>query len=482
MKWLQKEGTSEYHVPLLLLLAVGIIEFLFITLERQFSGIGYYLAETYVIVPCLLLLGYAMREKKSVFARRRLLLATAAASWFVIVQCIHKLSGMENHPMATVFLVYLMAFPFAALAEDRKNAGLRLIGGVFVAASLVLVFYTVLLLLNRVPSGMEGILFWDGARLNPLWHPNIAASYFMIGIGFSLVFCCLARKPWTKALLVFLIILQVLAMALTNCRTTLLLTGALLGGTVFFLIFRGNWKGFLLGLLAAAVLLVGTFKLSGKLFQWNNDRLLAELTAAQEVSAPAAQESVPEMTEISETELPKAEIPVAELPVVEEIIIMEDTGVIIGDNEQRSLSEDLRSFNGRTQIWEAALKAVRNSKPIMLWGTEYSGTMISIYHWFDVVHAHNSWMETLMRMGIPGLLMALVFTVLSVFSAAKLLLSSQTVLWKKIVAMLAMCVMATGFLEPYLFITNVYYHVTDFVFFFLTGYLDFWSNRKEKTK
>ena len=56
--------------------------------------------------------------------------------------------------MATVFLVYLMAFPFAALAEDRKNAGLRLIGGVFVAASLVLVFYTVLLLLNRVPSGI----------------------------------------------------------------------------------------------------------------------------------------------------------------------------------------------------------------------------------------------------------------------------------------------------------------------------------------
>ena len=87
-----------------------------------------------------------------------------------------------------------------------------------------------------------------------------------------------------------------------------------------------------------------------------------------------------------------------------------------------------------------------------------------------------------MRMGIPGLMMALVFTVLSMFSAAKLLLSSQTVLWKKIVAMLAMCVMATGFLEPYLFITNVYYHVTDFVFFFLTGYLDFWSNRKEKAE
>ena len=38
----------------LLLLAVGVIEFLFITQESRFSGIGYYLAETYVVVPCLL--------------------------------------------------------------------------------------------------------------------------------------------------------------------------------------------------------------------------------------------------------------------------------------------------------------------------------------------------------------------------------------------------------------------------------------------
>ena len=110
MKWLQKEGTSEYNVPMLLLLAVGIIEFLFITQESRFSGIGYYLAETYLIVPCLLLLGYSLGKNQSTFARRRLMLAAAAVSWFVIAQCIHKLSGMENHPMATVFFVYLMAF------------------------------------------------------------------------------------------------------------------------------------------------------------------------------------------------------------------------------------------------------------------------------------------------------------------------------------------------------------------------------------
>ena len=74
----RKEGTSEKNVPMLLLLAVGIIEFLYITLERQFSNIGYYLAETYVIVPCLLFLGYMLGKKLEPFARRRLMLSVAA--------------------------------------------------------------------------------------------------------------------------------------------------------------------------------------------------------------------------------------------------------------------------------------------------------------------------------------------------------------------------------------------------------------------
>ena len=456
MKWLQKEGTSSKNVPMLLLLAAGVIEFLFITLENQFSGIGYYLAETYVIVPCLLLLGYMLREKLGSFARRRLLLAGAAVGWFVIVQCIHKLSGMENHPMATVFFVYLMAFPFASLADDRKNAGLWCIGGMFIAAALLLVGYSAMLLLDLVPGGMEAYLYWDGARLHALWHPNVAAGYFMIGIGFSLALCFLTRKKLVKVLLGGGIALQLMAMALTNCRTTLLLTGAMLGGTAFFRICKGGgWKRMVLGLLAAAVILVGCFKLSGMLFQWNNDRLLERMTAVQAE--------------------PSSDLEVSE----KEVVLIEDTGIILGDNEQGSLVNDMRTLNGRTLIWKAALKAIRNDKKLALWGTEYSGTYITVYSPIPVVHAHNSWMETLMRMGLPGLMMSLVFTALSVWSAAKLILSPETLIWKKIIAMLAMCVMASGFLEPYLFLTNVYYHVTDFIFFFLTGYLDFWSNRKE---
>ena len=461
MKLLQKGAFAEKKVPMLLLLAVGIIEFLFITLESRFSGIAYYLAETYVIVPCLLLLGYGLREKPGTFARRRLLLAAAAISWFVIVQCIHKLLGMENHPLGTVFLVYLMAFPFASLADDRENWGLYGIGGMFVAASLVLVAHTLLLVLGWVPAGMEGVLYWDGARLHALWHPNINACYFMIGMGFSAAFCAQAKKAWAKGLLLAAIAVQFVAMALTNCRTVILITGALLGGIAFFRIFRGNWKQLVLGLLAAAVLLVGSFKLSGMLYQWNNDRLVAAYMAAQE-------EAVPVETQPAEASS------ASEAPAVDR------AGMISGDNGQGTLSDDMRTLNGRTLIWKAALETVRDNKQLALWGTEYSGTVISAGRGWSLVHAHNSWMETLMRMGLPGLAIALVFTALSVWSAAKLLLRQDTQLWKKIIAMTTMCLLVAGFLEPYLFITNVYYHVMDFMFFFCTGYLDYWSNRKQE--
>lgn len=455
MELLPKEGVSRKDVPVLLLLAVGVIEFLFIILESMFSGLGYYLAETYVIVPCLLFLGYQLGNRPTAFARRRLLLGVAAASWFVLVQIIHKVSGTENYPVTMVFQVYLMAFPFAVLADDRDNKGFWWIGRMLLTASLILVGYSVLLFLGRVPAGMENVLSWDGARLRALWHPNICACFFLVGIGFSAMFCSRTEKIWAKALLLAAIGVQFLAMALTNCRTVLLMTGALLGGIVFFRIFRKGWKQLLLGLMVAAVLLVGSFKLSEAVFRWNNQRLMEALRTSQ-----SAQQG----------ETPAEAI---------DLEIDEDTGVIMGDNTQGSLQNDMRTLNGRTYIWKSALTAVWDNKTLALWGTPYSGTVVSVYNPFPVEHGHNSWVEVLLRTGLPGLLLALVFTGISVVSAAKLVLHPETEYWKKIAAMTTMCVMATGFLEPYLFGSKTFYHVIDFIFFFCTGYLDYWCHQKE---
>mgnify|MGYP003307112957 CR=1 FL=1 len=444
MKLFCKDCDSKKKAMFLLLAAAGVMEFLFITLESLFSGLAYYVTETYLIVPALLFFGYALMDRLPEFSRRRLLLAGAAIAWFVVVQIIHRLSGMDTHPIGTVFFVYLMAFPFASVTEDKESLGLKWIGGMFLTASLVLVAYGGVLLADLVPESLGQFIFWDGARLHVFWHPNISACFFMLGIGFAAAFLVRTKRLLWKLLLLASIILQMALMAMTNCRTTLLLTGAMLGAILFLAILqrfrpklprksgKRNIQIILLCLVLVLTILAGFFLVAGKLYQRNNDRLLEEAAV-----------------DVLET-----------------------------DNPQNSLTEDMRTLNGRIPIWKAAFSAIRDNKRLALFGTEYSGTVISVYNSFEVVHGHNAWVESLLRLGLPGLLLSLAFTALAVASAAKLVLNPGAELWKKILAVLTMCLMATGFLEPYLFITNVYYHVTDFAFFFLTGYLDHWANQK----
>lgn len=481
MKWknsAQLETPSEKNMQLLFLLAAGILEYLFITMESLFSYIGYYLTEDYIIVPCLLFVGVALTRNLTRSAKRDLCLSSAMVIWFVIVQIQHKISWMEPHPMGTVFFVYLMAFPFASVTEDgSKHAGLKMIGRIFVAASLVLVLYTVLLLLDCVPSVLAPYVYWDGARLHALWHPNIDACIFMIGIGLCMAFAFQAPTRGKKLLLVAAAVAQFMAMALTNCRTSLLMTSAFVGGVAFFAINKGGWKRFAAGLAVALVVMGSLFAISGTLYDLHTEHQIAKLIAQREekVQEASKETSAP----VQETTAATEKTAVSTEETTQKLKENKQTGeiTISGENGQGTLSNDLRTLNGRTGIWKSALTAIRDNKSLLLWGTEYVGITISSYNRFDVVHAHNSWMEVLMRLGLFGLLGALVFTWIAVSSAAVLLWRRDVEMWKKIIAMLVLCIMVAGFLEPYLFITNVYYHFIDFMFLFCTGYLAQWREQ-----
>ena len=516
MKQIKCKGcglSPEERFPYLLLLIAGVMEFAFITMESLFSYIGYYLVEDYIIVPCLLFVGYCLSRKFTGFARGRMILAALAIAWFTVAQLIHKLSGTATHPVGTVFFIYLMAFPFASAAKDEKNIGLRLIGWIFFGASMVHVFYTGLLLLDKVPEMMYPYLFWDGARLNSFWHPNINSCLFLIGIVFALFILLRSTNIVVKVIMGLSVPVQFFCMALTNCRTTLLLTGAFLGVAAFLVIGTKDWNRIAAGSVVAVMILAGSFSLSGKIYQWHNETLVAKVTAKLEAqaeqekaaaeaekSAQSETEKKPEQSQTEKetasdkqdapkednagkkeeqsSEYQKAESSGESVEIREKYRISKKTGevILVSNNGQRGLTTDLKTFNGRTPIWEAALTALREHRRIALWGTEDVSFMVTMYRGKEYLHTHNSWLESLMRLGIPGLVIALVFTGISVAGAWAVVWSPRAELWKKLIAGLTMCILACGFLEPYLFITNVYYHIIDFVFFFCTGYLDHWRH------
>ncbi len=486
--WMKEEKiqlSPHKRMQFLLLLVVCVAEALFITTEGMFHFVGYYLADHYIAVPCFLFLGTVLVQRLSGAAKCNLCLSATAALWFVLAQIRHRILGMEAVPGGYFFLSYLMAFPFASVMEDyEKNIGMKLVTTLFLVAALTLVGYSALLVLDCVPDFMENYVYWDGTRLHPLWHSNTSACIFMIGIGASLSYMFHTKKNWKKVLLTGSVFLQFLAMSLTNGRTAVMMTCALIGFAVFLAIWQEDRKRFLMGAAAALMTTAVLFVTAGEIYDlnqaWHLEQAAIQLQETPENTEPAPTE--PQVTTVYEhgsAEEPVIQETQTAEEAKQEIVLDEETGTVVihGDSEQGTLKSDLRTLNGRTRIWRAAWTAVKNDKTQRWWGTSYVGTTISANGYVTVEHAHNSWMEMLMSLGIPGLVFALIYTGIALWSAAVLLLKKTVAYWKKMIAVLLLCILVAAFLEPFLFFTKSFYQFVDFVFFFFLGYLDLWRRQ-----
>lgn len=452
---------SHSNVQFYYLLAAGIFQFLIMTLGYE----TYYVLEDYMILPSLLFLGAAFTQKITPTAKRQLLLCLLMVVWFLIAGKHHAYMGRLSRP-AWLLSVYLMAFPFASLTGDgRRQKGLNMVAVIYLAASLTLIVFSLLLFFDCLPQSLQKSVYWDGARLRAMWHPNITACIFMIGIAFCLGFGFQAKKRWLKWLLWAAAALQFVASGITNSRTSILLTCALIGGVLFFCIFNGSWKRFLAGIAAALVVMAALFFTASALYKGNNDRLIAKYTAQLQAAAAETTPAEADAPAADETQPASA----ADLPVT----VNESTGEVKlkGINGQGSFASDMRTLNGRTYIWRASLRAIREDPSILIWGTGYTGDIITPYNVFSVGHAHNSWAETLVGLGLPGLAIALIFTFSAVWSALCLLFRKGTDMWQKTIALLVICLLGAAFLEPYLFLSDRSYHFIDFLFFLCIGYM-----------
>lgn len=244
------------------------------------------------------------------------------------------------------------------------------------------------------------------------------------------------------------------------------MTCALIGGIFFFAVYRGGWLRSVVCALISLSIMLGLFLISNTLYKSNETALIEHYTTQLE-NTPEAQSSTASDPSDSET------VPVEIDPQTGEVTLQTVSG-------QGSLLNDLKTLNGRTAIWQAALNALRDNKRILLFGTEYVGTSISYYNAFPVVHGHNSWVEITFRMGLLGLLMALGFTWIGLRSAITLIFDSRTDMWKKSVSLLMLCVMVAGALEPFLFSADISYHFLDFFFFTCLGYLNTWYHQRRE--
>lgn len=436
------------------LLAALLMILAFFLLEDRASGVAYLLVERYLTVPAMVFLGVSLCRELPRRNRWYLYAGAAMACLFFLNQILHQVLEAEAKQVGTFLCAYALCLPFAAATEDaNRQRGLKWMAGLFVAVGAVLTAYGVLLLLGAVPEYLQNYVYWDGARFYAMGHPNICATVLMIGLAFCVGFAIQSRKLWVRAVLGILALGQFAVLSLTNGRTTIILTCLLLGGMAFCALRGRGWKRLLPAVLAAVVVMAAAFGVSQTLFGWNQVRLMGQRADAMAVPfiTAKADDVQPEETNAAEG--------------------------LVSEQYQGTLANDLKTLNGRTVIWKNALKGLEENARVKFIGTEYVEMIMTRYAPLPIYHTHNSWLEALYRMGLPGLGAALVMTVLAVWSAAVVLWRNSD-LWKSCVALLTLCLLGCALLEPYLFVVDVSYYYLDFLFLMCLGYLGLWRGEK----
>lgn len=435
-------------VAFISLLALGILEFLLIVCETMWNGFAFGLLDHYSLIPCCLFLGAVLGSSPGAFGKGTLLLGGVMVLWTFLCQLWQMAAGEGMNAVSGAWAAYLLAFPFAACMEDGdRQKGLKAMAWLYTAGSLALSLMGLLLLLaGCLPQGLAERIEWDGARFMAGWHPNITACILMIGTGFAMGFSFETSNKWGKAAWTGAALLQFFMMILTHSRTSVLISCAMLGGLVFLRILRGkNGKRIVVGLLAAAMTAGMLFVLSEVVYDWHYQQRVQEYLDSQQQTEP---QSSPDAGE--------------------QIRLPSDSG-------QGTLTGDLKTLNGRTIIWKAAFQAVRY-QPMLKWrGTSYVGLTITNNGSFPVDHGHNSWVQVMVRYGVPGLILALVFTWIALTRGIVVMFRGNSTMWQRTVALLTLCLMGTGFLEPYLFGESTLFHFVNVLFFLCTGYLFAWQ-------
>ena len=447
----QRIDTAAGVIQRLCLLVVIVVELLFFLPGEAADEIVYLFLEWRLVDVSVLFLAASCCRKSLRQSKWYFLPALLVIAWFYLLRGVHlRLEGTNQDPGAFV-CTYLLCLCFAAAAADEEKAwGLRALACVFALTGAAFGFYAVLLVTGHLPAQLDGFVFWDGARFGVMGHPNICATILTISLGFSVGLAVTTKSVWLKCLLAPLTVLEFLTLSLTNSRAAIVLTCALLGGIVFCALRGTGWKRLLPALAAAAAAMVLLFCLSRAVFSMNSVRLTEQAYQAQQTGGESSLE-------------------------------LDESGKLKTENGQGAFVSSMKSLNGRTEIWAAAMESLRDNPRILLTGTEHAGEIISPYWKMDVQHAHNAWIQTLFQLGIPGLLAALVLTALAVWNGAVLLWRNDD-LFHSCVTMVTLCLMGCAMLEPYLFTVSAQFHYFDFLFLLSLGYMDQWRVEKEGEK
>jgi len=362
-------------------------------------------------------------------------IGAAFVGWYVISRMLLGERYLDHSFMmfSNLCCAYLLAFPFARSTGDGlRKSGLKMVSVIFLAAYGVLAWAGVLSALLCTPITLPGlgteIKIHTDRRLWAGNHPNISACMFLIAIMLAVWLIAVSSKRWLAVPAVLLAAGAYAGIALADSRTAMLQVGCFAAGAVFLgmlrLPVRALWKRIVIGFAAGATCLALVFVSFGWTAQF-----IADVSATMSALAETAQK-----TKVA----------------------------------TRSIWNDLATMTGRTNIYAKLLQVVAERPSILGAGLLNSEIVQIIRGASGVEHAHNAYLQTLLNMGLPGLLMAAYFTLRAGWIACRLVFSRRAAFADQLLAVMLLVLLVSAISEPYLF--TEYLTLANMPFFLIFGY------------
>ena len=467
------EKKAQYCCVLTLLLA----EMMFFSPPIMYTGLAALSVDYFIVIPGGLFMLLNLHRGINRKGRATFVLGFAMVVWSVVVELLRVLFGMDFFAPGETASFYALALPMAfSLEDEHRQWGITAFALLHVLTGVRLCVQAAGLIFGILQEPYSIFVFWDGPRLVQMFHPTTCAVLLMLGMGFCIALCLRTKKRWLQALLIVLVIVQFVVQSMTNGRNAVGFTSLMMGGFLFCAVRGSGWKRLPVALAAGAALTAVLFMASQTMYsmherQMNNEALRQMQSTQMEEAAGAEQTQKPETDD-------RLDKPGELLEQAGEMLAQVDEHtVLVAKNVQKSLREDLFTFNGRTTIWAEAVAGVLRHPLILLCGTDSMPEILAEGGKTNAEHAHNSYLETLYTLGVPGLVLALAITLLAI-RAVVIVLWRNTDLWKSCVAVIALCLLGSSILEPYLFAAKNYHHYICVIFLVTVGYLHQWSLEK----
>lgn len=333
---------------------------------------------------------------------------------------------------------YLVALPFAfALGDGARRRGLDLAAAIYAlglfALALAGVLCTLLNLHLYLPVFSTEISFMGG-RLCAGQHPNGSAMLFLLGMLFTLYLMMRYPRWWTRVLGAVMLCTFYMGIAFTVSRTVMVECALAAAALAFSVVLRLNRPSRMalracVAVAAAVVVLGACYAGLEGCISWQSGLS----SHAEEATA-------------------KEEDPVA--------------------IAHRSLLRDMSTLTGRTDIYKAVLRYVGLHPDTLAAGMLERDIVTNLRAevYPEFVLAHNAWLQALLTTGLPGLLLGLYFTWVTLRLGVRGLLvrQAQTSFADKVILLLPLLLVVNCVTECVLFAEQ--FSVGSFAYLLCLGY------------